>query len=246
MKNDNDYEAIVYIAGPMTGLPNYNFEAFNTAAAILRYAYPKILVLNPAENFDGDVTHPREVYMREDIKQLMRADTIVMLDGWQASEGATLEFDIAEALGFETKTMGMSKDGIILRDINGYDIDVRDEADMDELVSCDADDHDLVVGDTYILELPNGVLYEAEANQEGSGHMYFTVEEEADGLDNVEWADFCNTDAYVTAYQLSGKHIEGYDVNSAVAYILEYVGTIAHEEDNDNKPYFYIRLSDIS
>ena len=246
MNNDNYYESIVYIAGPMTGLPDYNYEAFNTAAAILRFAYPKILVINPAEQFDGVQTHPREDYLREDIKQLLRSDTIVMLEGWQASEGATLEFDIAQALGLEIKMLDMDRSGIILRNLDGYDIDVRDEADMDACEGCDGCDPGLVEGDTYILELPNGVIYEAEANQEGPDHMYFTVEEEADGLDNVEWADFCNTDCYVTVYEILNDVANQYDVRSAVAYRLEYVSTIEHEECNDNRPYFYIRLSSIN
>ena len=38
----------VYIAGPMTGLPDFNYPAFNAAAAKLRAL--GLEVLNPAEN----------------------------------------------------------------------------------------------------------------------------------------------------------------------------------------------------
>jgi hypothetical protein len=172
MNDDSYYESIVYIAGPMTGLPNYNFEAFNTAAAILRFAYPEILVLNPAENFDAVQTHPREVYMRQDIKQLMRADTIVMLDGWQASEGATLEYDIAEALSLEIKVLDMDRSGITWRDINGYDLDVRDDADMGEECGLDLEE-----GDLYTLELRSGYITVADVNScYLDGSAYFTIE----------------------------------------------------------------------
>lgn len=44
----------VYIAGPMTGLPEYNFPAFHAAAKAWRDAGWE--VLNPAEAFDGDTT----------------------------------------------------------------------------------------------------------------------------------------------------------------------------------------------
>jgi hypothetical protein len=38
--------------------------------------------------------------MRDDIKQLMDCNVIVLLPNWENSRGARLEFHIADALGF--------------------------------------------------------------------------------------------------------------------------------------------------
>ncbi len=47
----------VYIAGPMTGLPGWNYSAFNAAAKTLRDI--GIKVENPAEHYGGDTSRPR-------------------------------------------------------------------------------------------------------------------------------------------------------------------------------------------
>jgi len=90
---------IVYLSGPMTGLPDYNYPAFHAAAAAWRAAGYQ--VVNPAENFEG-VTHlPREVYLQRDIHQLVtEATAIAFLSGWQKSKGATLEHAVAAGLGY--------------------------------------------------------------------------------------------------------------------------------------------------
>jgi len=86
----------IYIAGPMTGITDYNYPAFAAAAATLR-AQGEI-VLNPAENFDGDQSLPYHVYLRLAVKQVSDASKVVTLDGWEGSEGAVLEVDIARHL----------------------------------------------------------------------------------------------------------------------------------------------------
>jgi hypothetical protein len=90
----------VYIAGPMTGLPNYNQPAFHEAAAKLEAL--GLAVLNPATSFGGRVDLDYPSYMRAAVMLLLQADAIVMLPGWEASKGATLELRLAVALGMET------------------------------------------------------------------------------------------------------------------------------------------------
>lgn len=91
----------VYIAGPMTGLPEWNYPAFHAAATAWRAR--GYTVINPAENFDGDTGLPREVYIRQDVKDLVtKCHAVAFLPGWQRSQGATLEHTIAVALGYPT------------------------------------------------------------------------------------------------------------------------------------------------
>lgn len=86
-----------YLSGPMTGLPEFNYPAFNDAAAILRAE--GITVINPAENFHGAMDLPREQYMKRDVELLLDCHAIVMLKGWEKSAGARLELEIAKQIG---------------------------------------------------------------------------------------------------------------------------------------------------
>jgi nucleoside 2-deoxyribosyltransferase len=89
----------IYIAGPMTGLPVFNFPAFHDAAARLRKAGWD--VVNPAENFDGRTDLSREYYLRTDVRLLTECDAIAMLRGWEESRGARLEHLLARELGLK-------------------------------------------------------------------------------------------------------------------------------------------------
>jgi nucleoside 2-deoxyribosyltransferase len=85
----------VYIAGPMTGLPELNFPAFHREAANLRAQ--GIEVVNPAE-INADPNAKWVDCMRADIRELVTCDVIAMLPGWDKSKGATLEHHIAKTL----------------------------------------------------------------------------------------------------------------------------------------------------
>mgnify|MGYP002142675673 FL=1 len=85
----------IYIAGPMTGLPDLNFPAFHTEAKKWRDLGHE--VVNPAE-INPDHTMPWALCMRRDIAALVTCDTIVLLPNWRLSRGATLEQHIAERL----------------------------------------------------------------------------------------------------------------------------------------------------
>lgn len=88
----------IYIAGPMSGLPELNFPAFHSEAAWLRGM--GLEVVNPAE-INADLDAKWEDCMRADIAQLVTCDGIHMLAGWQQSRGATLEHHIATSLGMK-------------------------------------------------------------------------------------------------------------------------------------------------
>jgi hypothetical protein len=86
----------MYLSGPMTDVEDFNHALFNSVAEEFRAA--GFEVCSPAEFFDGDTTLERKDYMRESIKWLLEADTVVLLPGWMASEGAKLEAKIATEL----------------------------------------------------------------------------------------------------------------------------------------------------
>lgn len=86
--------SVIYIAGPMTGLPEYNRPAFHATAALL--ALGGFRVLNPARQPDGLTW---EEYMRRGLEDVQRADALYLLPGWLRSRGARLEVALAARLG---------------------------------------------------------------------------------------------------------------------------------------------------
>jgi hypothetical protein len=82
----------VYIAGPMTGLPDFNYPAFNRAAGALRAK--GYHVENPADN-PIPPCGTWKGYMRMAIAQLVTCDTVALLPGWSDSKGAKVEHQLA-------------------------------------------------------------------------------------------------------------------------------------------------------
>lgn len=87
---------LVYLSGPMTGQPEYNYPAFAEAAAGLRAA--GFHIINPAETAGGTTHLPRSTYLRIDIGYVMAADAIALMPGWEESNGAKLEVMVAQAM----------------------------------------------------------------------------------------------------------------------------------------------------
>lgn len=87
----------VYIAGPMSGLPGFNYYAFNRLADRLRKA--GVAVENPAEN-PVPPCNTWLGYMRLALAQIARCDTLVLLPGWETSRGASIERQLALDLGY--------------------------------------------------------------------------------------------------------------------------------------------------
>lgn len=86
----------VYLSGPMTGIADLNFPAFNAEAARLRAS--GFEVVNPAEiNPDSEMSW--EACMRADIRALCDCDILALMPGWHGSRGAHLETHVAHRLG---------------------------------------------------------------------------------------------------------------------------------------------------
>lgn len=88
----------IYIAGPMTGLPDLNFPLFHAETARLRAL--GFVVVNPAEINVNPATDWLEC-MRADIRELVTCDGIALLPGWEASRGAGIEHGLARCLGLQ-------------------------------------------------------------------------------------------------------------------------------------------------
>lgn len=91
---------MIYISGPMTGLPNSNYDAFTICAIQLRSLGHE--VLNPAEHFEGRQDLPRHKFLAADVVSLVQqCKEIVLLQGWEQSEGSKLEAQIGIDLGYQ-------------------------------------------------------------------------------------------------------------------------------------------------
>lgn len=94
----------LYIAGPMTGLPDYNYAAFHAAARKLR-AYG-FAVINPAEtDLEPGTDMPWGDWMRRALGLLVQSDAVALLPGSGTSRGAALECHVANELAMPIRTV---------------------------------------------------------------------------------------------------------------------------------------------
>lgn len=121
----------IYVAGPMRGIPEFNFPAFHKAAAGLRAEGH--IVFNPAErdnehhgtdiskgNMTGDESlaaaqhgfNLREALGAELAWICAEADAIALLSGYENSKGALAEYHTAKALGLDIICLYMWGDDI--------------------------------------------------------------------------------------------------------------------------------------
>lgn len=95
----------VYLSGPMTGLPDHNYPAFEAARTDLRQEGFKVLCPAEAGVVKGWTW---EQYLRRDLAMVISAHAVVVLDGWQQSRGACLEVHVARELGMPVVDLGDS------------------------------------------------------------------------------------------------------------------------------------------
>lgn len=97
----------VYVSGPMELYADldYNRVEFDRVKQMCERSGAS-MVVNPADLINrvtsGDMT--REQAIRHDLRNLLACDVIVMLDGWDLSEGAILEWNVARDTGMEVLT----------------------------------------------------------------------------------------------------------------------------------------------
>ena len=97
----------IYIAGPMRGVPGFNYPAFNIWARSLRRM--GLHVENPAEIGKAFGTPEQinenpallKMVMDADIRALTKCDAVFVLNGWERSEGARKELAIALFAGLD-------------------------------------------------------------------------------------------------------------------------------------------------
>lgn len=100
-----------YVAGPMTGIYEFNFPMFDEVSEYLRKKLA-LKVISPAEiereqgfdekgkaGFEVCSDEQRHQFARNDIEALLKVDGVVLLPGWENSTGASNEAKIASWLG---------------------------------------------------------------------------------------------------------------------------------------------------
>lgn len=136
----------VYVAGPMTGITEFNFPAFDEASRDLRSR--GWLVISPAEMDRDDGfsetgctgTEPlsrdlRLRFARNDIAALLQVDAVVVLPGWERSTGATNEARIAAMLGLPVVSYPDLEPVEIVAEFSGTMLPNINPIDMDQLLA---------------------------------------------------------------------------------------------------------------
>ena len=88
-------QKVIYLAGPMTGMKDWNKPEFDRVAKILSDLGNT--VLNPASyiplNMPGRIDH--SAYLKIAFAMVDAAEMLVFLPGWKISKGANMERDYA-------------------------------------------------------------------------------------------------------------------------------------------------------
>jgi hypothetical protein len=103
MMDEPEKGTIYYLAGPMTGIEEYNFPAFDKACELLEGR--GLTIYSPHRIDHGETPETRgslhySTYLRAGYRLLLDCQGIIMLPNWQESKGAYNEYRIARSLDF--------------------------------------------------------------------------------------------------------------------------------------------------
>jgi hypothetical protein len=110
--HDNCRMPKVYIAGPMTGYENHNFATFDYYQKVLyiqgyTVVNPANIARKIAKKYKIDLNDAEQckkyynVFMKADLKALLKCENVFFLNGWEVSNGASIEKIVADAAGLK-------------------------------------------------------------------------------------------------------------------------------------------------
>jgi hypothetical protein len=104
----------IYISGPMSGMDNFNFPEFHRAAKRVREEghnpinpaeLPQLMFCDKTANY---VPVPYSILLDTCLETIaIMADAILLLDGWENSNGACQELALAKKLGLQVMIFGI-------------------------------------------------------------------------------------------------------------------------------------------
>jgi hypothetical protein len=114
----------IYISGPMSGIENSNFDAFNEFEG--KFDPDVVTFENPAKpgHIEG---YEWKDYLKLALKMMLECEAVVLIDGWQSSKGCLLELHVAKSLGMRIlKIVDENAWIVTVEDITSDDYDVED------------------------------------------------------------------------------------------------------------------------
>jgi len=95
---------VFYVAGRYRAKTEWELinnirRAEEAALELWKKGYAVLCPHKNTQNFQGAL--PDKIWLDGCCELLSRCDAVLMLDGWKQSEGATLEFELANTLGLE-------------------------------------------------------------------------------------------------------------------------------------------------
>ena len=114
-----------YLAGPMTGIEDYNIPLFTAVAELLRDEGFEVVVPHELDEIErieriedlsdfGLTPFDRARLLKRDVRFLVECDVIALLPGWETSVGANIEVMTAVLTGMETWEFMEEEQGLVM------------------------------------------------------------------------------------------------------------------------------------